>query len=134
MILLLLRPRAGLNDPDELLAGLRELRQAVYSEGRRRYASWRPGIRRRAFLGSPLNLACYLALRRRDLRPLQQALVPWGLSSLSRSESRVLATLDAVTALLGTAAERDLKLADSRPPVRAFARGAPLSGAASLVS
>jgi pyruvate kinase len=116
-------PRAGLSDPHELLAGLRDLRRAVYTEGRRLYASWRSHIRRRAFLGSALNLACYLALRRRDLRPFQEALIPWGLSSLGRSESHVLANLDAVIALLGAVVERDLKLVDSRPPLRAFQRG-----------
>lgn len=46
------------------------------------------------------NLLHYLALRRRDLRPLQQRLAGLGLSSLGRSESHVLATLDAVLALL----------------------------------
>ena len=41
-------------------------------------------------------MAHYLALRKRDMRPLQEALTPWGLSSLGRSEARVLANLDAV--------------------------------------
>lgn len=42
------------------------------------------------------NLGHYLALRRHDLRPLQRRLMPLGLSSLGRLESRVLPTLDAV--------------------------------------
>ncbi|MCM2291483.1 pyruvate kinase [Allorhizobium sp. BGMRC 0089] len=46
------------------------------------------------------NLACYLALRRRDLRLLQRRLMALGLSSLGRAESRVLPTLDAVIAAL----------------------------------
>ncbi len=99
------------------------LRRSVYNEGRRLYASWRPHIWRRAFLGSGLNLACYLSLRHHDLRPFQEALVPWGLSSLGRSESRVLANLNAVIALLGAVVERDLSLAEKRPPARAFQRG-----------
>ncbi|MFN2381744.1 MAG: pyruvate kinase, partial [Guyparkeria sp.] len=46
------------------------------------------------------NLACYLALRADDLRDLQPVLAAHGLSSLGRSESRVLATLDAIIDLL----------------------------------
>ena len=41
-----------------------------------------------------------LALRRYDLRPLQTALMPWGLSSLGRIEGRVMPNLDAVIATL----------------------------------
>jgi pyruvate kinase len=46
------------------------------------------------------NLAHYLALRHHDLRGLQRRLMLFGLSSLGRLESRVLPTLDAVTAAL----------------------------------
>jgi pyruvate kinase len=49
---------------------------------------------------SARNLLHYLALRRRDLRPLQHRLSLLGLSSLGRAEAHVLATLDAVLALL----------------------------------
>ena len=42
------------------------------------------------------NLLHYLVLRRRDRRQLQQHLALLGLSSLGRSESHVLATIDAV--------------------------------------
>ena len=42
------------------------------------------------------NLLHYLVLRRRDRRQLQQHLAVLGLSSLGRSESHVLATIDAV--------------------------------------
>ena len=49
---------------------------------------------------SSWNLACYLALRAEDLRELQPLLAAHGLSSLGRSESHVLATLDAITDLL----------------------------------
>jgi len=43
-----------------------------------------------------VNLRHYLALRRHDLRPLQQALAELGLSSLGRAEGHVEATLRAV--------------------------------------
>lgn len=46
------------------------------------------------------NLVHYLSLRRRDLRPLQSRLAKWGLSSLGRAESHVLATIDAVLEVL----------------------------------
>jgi pyruvate kinase len=49
---------------------------------------------------SARNLLHYLALRRRDLRPLQLQLAAIGLSSLGRAESHVLATCDAVLAAL----------------------------------
>ncbi|MBR0557239.1 pyruvate kinase [Ciceribacter sp. L1K23] len=46
------------------------------------------------------NLRHYLALRHHDIRDLQRRLMPLGLSSLGRLESRVLPTLDAVAATL----------------------------------
>ena len=56
---------------------------------------------------SALNLQHYLALRRRDLRPLQLRLAAMGLSSLGRAESNVLATIDAVLRILHPLAQRD---------------------------
>lgn len=49
---------------------------------------------------SARNLLHYLALRRRDLRPLQMKLATLGLSSLGRAESHVLATVDSVLKVL----------------------------------
>ena len=49
---------------------------------------------------SARNLAHYLALRRGDVRPLQEKLAAVGLSSLGRSESHVFATVDAVYGML----------------------------------
>lgn len=45
---------------------------------------------------SAKNLLHYLVLRRHDLRPLQEQLASFGLSSLGRSEAQVSANLDAV--------------------------------------
>lgn len=53
-----------------------------------------------SYRASAGNLVHYLALRRRDLRPLQSRLAKLGLSSLGRAESHVLATLDAVLEVL----------------------------------
>jgi pyruvate kinase len=55
---------------------------------------------------SARNLLHYLALRRRDLRPLQLRLAALGLSSLGRAESHVLATVDAVLEVLHRLAGR----------------------------
>jgi pyruvate kinase len=55
---------------------------------------------------SAANLLHYVALRRHDLRPLQEHLAARGLSSLGRSEPDVLANLDAVIAMLRRATGR----------------------------
>ena len=75
------------SDPQSLLSTLVELRDDIAQEGLAIFARWRGAIQRRAFPISSLNLSCYLVLRRRDLRPLQMALLPWGLCSLGRSEA-----------------------------------------------
>jgi hypothetical protein len=64
-----------------LLRELQTLRADVVREGDARFERWRTHIQRREFCASALNLAQYLALRSRDVRMLQQALTPWGLSS-----------------------------------------------------
>ncbi|WP_029008619.1 pyruvate kinase [Azospirillum halopraeferens] len=105
--------------PAALLDLLRSLRADVAAEGAVRFDRWRPGLRRAA-RPSLLNLAHYLALRRRDLRGLQTALSPWGLSSLGRLEGRVLANLDAVIAAL---ARLEGDQGPAFPGARAFFRG-----------
>lgn len=107
---------------DGLLAATRAMRTAVAREGRDSFRRWRPRIRRRSFAVSGLNLAHYLALRHRDIRPLQRALMRFGLSSLGRAEGRVLASLDAVSMALSGLSSR----AGSRlefPSPRQFFRG-----------
>lgn len=86
--------------PQQLLVRLEAIRTEIVREGAEQYAAWSHEIRRDSFRPSALNLAHYLALRRRDLRELQVALMPFGLSSLGRCESRVLPNLDAVIAAL----------------------------------
>jgi pyruvate kinase len=53
-----------------------------------------------AYRQSARNLAHYLALRQHDIRELQDKLAALGLSSLGRTESHVLAGLDAVRTIL----------------------------------
>jgi len=72
----------------------------VREEGNAMVASWGERPLRPEFQGSAENLAHYLALRHRDLRPLQRSLMLLGLSSLGRLESHVLPGLQAVEATL----------------------------------
>jgi pyruvate kinase len=88
----------GINHDSNLLEELAALRADIVAETRdARHCIDAAHPRHRA---SARNLLHYLALRRRDLRPLQHRLSILGLSSLGRAEAHVLATLDAVLALL----------------------------------
>ncbi len=77
-----------------------ELRSVASIDGAQILQGWGLPIERESFASSAENLAAYLALRRRDLRLLQLSLMPWGVSSLGRMESRVMPTLDAVACTL----------------------------------
>lgn len=107
----------------KLFKELLELRTQVHAEGQQLFESWEAYIDRTNFRHGAFNLACYLALRRHDLRALQQALVPLGLSSLGRCEAHVLASLDSVIAALALmCGERSRKLPEP-PSLKDFARG-----------
>jgi len=88
-----------------LHARLSTLRDETLTEAAGTLEGWAPALRREEFRPSVENLALYLALRKVDLTAEQEALSELGLSSLGRSESHVLATLDAVIAALATLAE-----------------------------
>ena len=64
-----------------------------------------------AWRKSANNLLHYLALRQHDIRLLQENLAMLGLSSLGRSESHVMNTVDAVLEILRHLAGRDVDLA-----------------------
>ena len=83
-----------------LHARLGAVRATIADEAARTLALWYPALHREDFVPSAGNLACYLALRRADLRALQEDLVQLGLSSLGRCEAHVRPTLDAVSAAL----------------------------------
>jgi pyruvate kinase len=87
---------------DEVVA----LRNAVLADAEPLFALWSEAIVNERFRPSAENLAHWLALRRRDVTALQQALSPYGLSSLGRSTRRVRANLDALVATLEQLAER----------------------------
>lgn len=99
------------SDRESLLATLRSLRQEVEQEGRMIYEQWLPGLARREFRTSAMNLAAYIALRRRNLSGLQATLLSYGLAPLAHCESRVLQTLDAIIAACAGA---PLGVADKR--------------------
>ena len=84
----------SIQTPRELLTAMQELQKEVLADADEVFAGWQSPVARAGFEASAQNLACYLALRRHDLPPLQLALMRWGLSSLGRSESRVRVTLD----------------------------------------
>ncbi len=100
-----------------------ELRDAVIRDADPIYNSWHLPIERRAFRLAAYNLASYMALRRRDLRALQQALMPLGLSSLGRCESRVRPTLDAVLRSLTSIAGENADGVPMYPRPTQFFRG-----------
>ena len=110
-------------EPQVLLKELQRIRQTVIHEGEKIFLQWQPLIARQSFAESALNLAYYLAFRHEDLRQLQLALMPWGLSSLGRIEARVLPNLDAVIATLGAVCHQDPALLPHRPPLEAFYAG-----------
>lgn len=87
-----------------LIDELSALRQAML-QAEQQLAPWIAAVHP-AHADSARNLAHYLALRRVDLRGLQERLAWIGLSSLGRSESRVLASLDRVLGVLRLLAGR----------------------------
>jgi hypothetical protein len=109
-----------LSVPQNLLSTLQILRQSIDREGQQIFQQWQPLIVRKTFWDSCLNLSYYLALRQHDLRPLQLALKPWGLSSLGRIEAQVMANLDAVISTLGKVCGVDPALLPSHLPVEKF--------------
>lgn len=108
---------AAASAAEALLRQLIDLRTEVVTQADRRLEPFRDRLPAGGEdSASARNLAQYLALRRFDLRPAQDALAEAGLSSLGRCEADVLPTLDRVIALLGgaPAADADLEI----PPPR----------------
>jgi pyruvate kinase len=109
------------HEPIKLLETLMELREDVATGAVAHLEHWEPLISREEFLLSAQNLAHYLALRKHDLRTLQAALAYWGFSSLGRTESRVLASLDATIASVAALAKS--KKTFQRPDPKTFHAG-----------
>lgn len=92
----------------KLLEDLLRLRDEVVQDATQVLSGFRDCLIDGGVEYSAANLAYYVALRRRDLRPLQQRLAELGLSSLGRSESHVLENLDLVIRLLAQAVGADV--------------------------
>ncbi len=106
-------------DPFEgLIKALERVRAEVdsYAESRAGLVAELPEQRQ----DSARNLLRYMALRNRDLRPLQEQLAHIGLSSIGRAESNVLATLDSVLHNLYVLSGRDADAAGDSDVYRSF--------------
>lgn len=88
----------------ELLAALRHLKQRVVHEAGEILSGWEARFTIGKIESSARNLAAYLALRKHDLSSVQAGLSGHGLSSLGRSESRVLESLNALERVLSALA------------------------------
>lgn len=82
---------AAIDTMEKLVREMRELEEGVAPCLDSIHPLWRT---------SAANLLHYLALRRRDIRPLQSDLAALGLSSLGRAEKHVLASLHSVLSVL----------------------------------
>ena len=87
-------------EPGQVFQNLENLYREVLQSSQTRFQVL---SEREGFAASSANLAAYLELRRHDLRPLQDELALLGLSSLGRSEARVLPGLAATLRTLGLA-------------------------------
>jgi len=103
---------------DELIRRLTEIRGAL-TESEAAFEALRHEVDP-SYRKSARNLAHYIALRRHDIRALQQELAEWGLSSLGRAEAHVMATLDAVLAAIHGIAGRSW---EAVPSALAFREG-----------
>jgi len=89
-------------DLSALRQELISLREQVELDADARLAAYRTRYTQ-GYSADARNLASYLALRSRDLRPLQERLVAAGVSSLGRGESQVRTNLDRVIGILSQA-------------------------------
>jgi len=99
---------------ESLIEELWGLRRAMVDHAQRLGPWLKPLDARR--VPSAINFAHYLALRRTDLRPIQERLSWMGVSSLGRAETHVLASLDKVLGILHRLAGQPWEdLADEEP-------------------
>jgi pyruvate kinase len=99
---------------EALIQELWEIRESMRL-GEARAAEWLREVAP-SHAASAVNLAHYLALRRADLRQLQERLARLGLSSLGRAETHVMANLDKVLGILHRLAGRPWKALSEDEP------------------
>ncbi|MEC4747954.1 pyruvate kinase [Methylomicrobium sp. Wu6] len=107
----------------KLLEDLLCLRREVTKEAERILEEYREFFEEGRASYSAINLAHYVALRRRDLCSLQMRLAEAGLSSLGRSESHVLANLGVVIRLLAKVVGENVDAAIADDNNVAFSKG-----------
>jgi pyruvate kinase len=102
---------------EQVQRGAEQLRR-VRADLLRLEKEWEPAVNGLAatYRDSARNLLHYLALRRHDLRELQTRLSSLGLSSLGRSESCVLPTIDSVLHILHRLRDRHDPAPSPLPP------------------
>jgi pyruvate kinase len=115
------RVRGKMKAVHECLRELSTLREAMVAECASVEAQF--DAVHEGYRDSARNLLHYIALRRRDLRPLQLQLGILGLSSLGRTEAHVLATVDAVLEALHRLQGRTWKRPKTAFPVTDFTNG-----------
>jgi pyruvate kinase len=100
-------PEADRKSLGELLRSLRHLRADLLTINER-FATV-VSVLHPSHRDSARNLLGYLALRRHDIRQVQEALANLGLSSLGRAEAHILATLNSVIRVVCSVAGRSWK-------------------------
>jgi pyruvate kinase len=110
--------------PDTLPRKLSGQLQAIHADLLRLEREFEPQLAECALhKESARNLVHYLALRRHDIRELQEELAALGLSSLGRMESHVLASIEAVLKALDRLAGREWVSPDGSGSGVEFAKG-----------
>ena len=109
---------ALLDDLAHELSAIRSDMIRLEGEFEHRLADRHPAYRK-----SARNLIHYLGLRRHDIRRLQEKLATLGLSSLGRTESHVLAAIDAVSNVLHHLARREWSVSAQPAELVDFAEG-----------
>lgn len=93
----------------EVLNEILQVREDVLADGGKLYDSWLKYNIREPYQVSAQNLANYMAFRQKDMRHLQEELIPWGVSSLGRLEADVMGTLNAVCKTLSLVTGTELE-------------------------
>lgn len=116
-----MRFELGYKSTEDLFREIYALYKFVLKGGNEEYKKWEDKISREEFKDSAKNLLYYLTLRQIDIRSIQNALIPWGLSSLGRLESKTLSTLESLLATLADLSDstEDFK----HPPLEEFRDG-----------
>ena len=113
---------------DRVARGVEELRRsalAAEQEFAAELDAVAPSMRESAY-----NLAHYLAIRRHDVRELQDELAQLGLSSLGRMEAHVMASLQAVLEVLCALRKQPLPAEIAGAPPVTFDTMSPAAGSA----